>query len=114
MAPRDYFPLFADEPLLFEPGHGYTTSHASFVVLGAVLERVSGEGYFDYVRAHVFEPLGMGDTDSYELTKVVSKLAVGYARFDDDRLGIEPRRSNVAFLPWKGSPAGAGTRPRRI
>jgi len=77
-------------------------------VLGAVVLKASGESYFDYVRTHIFEPAGMLDTDSYELTQVVPNLAVGYARFDDDPLGIEPRRSNIAFLPWKGSPAGGG------
>jgi CubicO group peptidase (beta-lactamase class C family) len=43
-----------------------------------------------------------------ELTEVVPNLAVGYGRFEDDPMGIDPRRSNIAFLPWKGSPAGGG------
>jgi CubicO group peptidase (beta-lactamase class C family) len=50
----------------------------------------------------------MNDTDSYELTQVVPNLAVGYAHFEDDPMGADPRRSNIAFLPWRGSPAGGG------
>jgi hypothetical protein len=42
------------------------------------------------------------------LTEVVPNLAVGYARFQDDPMGVDPRRSNIAFLPWRGSPAGGG------
>jgi CubicO group peptidase (beta-lactamase class C family) len=106
--PADYFRLFAAEPLRFEPGARFGYSNAGFVVLGAIVERVSGENYFDYVREHIYKPAGMTDSDSYELTEVVPNLAVGYARFQDDPLGIDPRRSNIAFLPWRGSPAGGG------
>ncbi|MGH7152209.1 MAG: serine hydrolase domain-containing protein, partial [Planctomycetota bacterium] len=49
-------PVFAREPLLFEPGSRASYSNEGFVVLGAVIERVSGETYFDYVREHVFKP----------------------------------------------------------
>jgi D-alanyl-D-alanine carboxypeptidase len=106
--PSDYFPLFATAPLRFEPGARFGYSNAGFVVLGAIVERVSGQSYFDYVREHIYRPAGMADSDSYELTEVVPNLAVGYARFQDDPLGVDPRRSNIAFLPWRGSPAGGG------
>lgn len=106
--PADYLPLFANDPLRFEPGQRFSYSNAGFVVLGAIVERLSGENYFDYVRTHIFRPAGMTDTDSYELTEVVPNLAVGYAHFEDDPMGADPRRSNIAFLPWKGSPAGGG------
>ena len=106
--PSDYFPLFANAPLRFEPGSRFGYSNAGFVVLGAVVEKLSGENYFDYVRAHIFRPAGMLNTDSYELTEVVPNLAIGYGRFEDDPMGIDPRRSNVAFLPSRGSPAGGG------
>lgn len=106
--PTDYFPLFAGQPLRFEPGARFGYSNAGFIVLGAVVEKVSGQNYFDYVREHIYKPAGMTDSDSYELTEVTPNLAVGYARFLDDPMGVDPRRSNVAFLPWRGSPAGGG------
>ena len=106
--PRDYFPLFAHDPPRFEPGARYDYSNAGFVVLGAVIEAVSGQSYYDYIRQHVYAPAGMTDTDSYEMTSVVPNLAVGYAYFTDDPLQMNPRRNNWAFLPVKGSPAGGG------
>ena len=108
LKPSDYFPLFANEPLLFTPGSQWAYSNAGFVVLGAVIEKVSGQSYFDYVREHIYRPAGMVDSDSWELTEVVPNLAVGYLRSEDDPFGMEERRSNIAFLPWKGSPAGGG------
>jgi CubicO group peptidase (beta-lactamase class C family) len=107
-SPKDYFRLFASKPLMFEPGTRFSYSNAGFVVLGAVIEKVSGQSYFDYIREHIYKPAGMTDSDSYELTEVVPNLAIGYGRFEDDPMGIDPRRSNIAFLPWKGSPAGGG------
>jgi CubicO group peptidase (beta-lactamase class C family) len=51
------------EPLRFEPGSRFGYSNDGFIVLGAIVERVSGCGYADYVREHVFHPAGMTDTD---------------------------------------------------
>ena len=104
----DYFPLFAAEPLLFEPGTASAYSNEGFVVLGAVVEKLTGSSYFDYVRQRIFLPLDMSNTDSYAIDDVVPNLAVGYARYEDDPLGIGPRRPNWIFLQWKGSAAGGG------
>jgi D-alanyl-D-alanine carboxypeptidase len=105
---RDYFPLFAAESLYFEPGTASSYSNEGYVVLGAVVERLTGMSYFDYVRQRIFAPLKMRDTDSWAIDDVVPNLAVGYARFEDDPLGIGPRRPNWIFLQWKGSAAGGG------
>jgi D-alanyl-D-alanine carboxypeptidase len=107
-SPRDYFPLFAVDDLLFEPGTGWSYSNAGYIVLGAVIEEISGQSYEAYVREHVFNPAGMKDTGYYELDQVVTNLAVGYGRFEDDVLGVSPRRNNSVFLGYKGNPAGGG------
>jgi D-alanyl-D-alanine carboxypeptidase len=56
----------------------------------------------------IFHPLGMQSTESSAIDDVVPNLAVGYARYEDDPLGIGPRRPNWIFLQWKGSAAGGG------
>jgi D-alanyl-D-alanine carboxypeptidase len=104
----DYFPLFASEPLFFPPGTRSAYSNEGYVVLGAVIEKLTGMNYFDYVQKRIFQPLGMSHTDSYAIDDVVPNLAVGYARYEDDPLGIGPRRPNWIFLQWKGSAAGGG------
>jgi D-alanyl-D-alanine carboxypeptidase len=73
----DYFPLFAAEPLLFEPGTASAYSNEGFVVLGAVVEKLAGVSYFDYVRERIFHPLDMSSTESYAIDDVVPNLAVG-------------------------------------
>ncbi|MFN2513733.1 MAG: serine hydrolase domain-containing protein [Pyrinomonadaceae bacterium] len=99
-----HFPLFVNDPLSFEPGSRFQYSNAGYVVLGAIIERVSGKSYFDYVREHVFKPAGMVNTDSYEPQQNVTNLAIGYTKSE----GRESRQDNARFLPAKGSPAGGG------
>jgi D-alanyl-D-alanine carboxypeptidase len=105
----DFLPLFAAEPLLFEPGKESRYSNGGYVVLGEVIARVSGEDYHDYVRKHVFQPAGMADTDSYEADAVVPNLAEGYTRDEEgERASNAPRRRNVYSRPARGSAAGGG------
>lgn len=59
---KDYFPLFAGDPLAFEPGQKQAYSNAGFIVLGAVVEKLSGQTFADYVRGHVLKPAGMSHT----------------------------------------------------
>jgi len=100
--------VFADNPPLFEPGTKYSYSNEGFIVLGAVIEKVSGQDYHDFVREHVFKPADMCDTDAYSLDEVTQNLAVGYMRYEDDPFGLEPRRPNFMFLGWRGNACGGG------
>ncbi|HKP71333.1 MAG TPA: serine hydrolase domain-containing protein [Pyrinomonadaceae bacterium] len=106
----DLLPYFADEPLKFAPGAGWQYSNAGFVVLGLIVEKLSGQSYYDYVKQHVFKPAGMKDTDSYESARDIPNLATGYTRVGADGRPHrdEPRRANTFTLPLKGSPAGGG------
>jgi CubicO group peptidase (beta-lactamase class C family) len=106
---KDYFPLFVEKPLEFEPGARFRYSNAGFMVLGAIVERVSGKDYFDYVREHIYKPAGMVNTDAYELDRDTPNLAYGYTT-EGLREGFEegPRRNNLFMHVIKGGPAGGG------
>jgi len=52
---RDFWPLFVDEPLTFAPGSGERYANAGYVVLGMLIERLSGEDYYEYVRRRLAE-----------------------------------------------------------
>jgi CubicO group peptidase (beta-lactamase class C family) len=109
-AVADLLPLFVDEPLAFEPGAKWQYSNSGYVVLGAIIEKVSRQNYFDYVRDHIFKPAGMGDTDSYERGASVPNLAIGYTRMapSGEAAPAATRRENTSSRPAKGSPAGGG------
>src|SRR5690606_1893449 len=75
---KDFLPLFVDEPLAFEPGTRWQYSNSGFVLLGAIIEKASGQNYFDYVREHIYKPAGMTSSDAYEIDRDTPNLAVGY------------------------------------
>lgn len=59
---KDVLPFFAGDPLLFEPGEKWDYSNAGFNVLGVIIEKASGQSYYDYVKDHILRPSGMNDT----------------------------------------------------
>src|SRR5581483_8390858 len=63
----DYLSLFVDDPLRFEPGARFEYSNAGFIVLGGIIEKVSGQSCYDYVRERIYKPAGMTNTDCYEI-----------------------------------------------
>ena len=106
----DWIPLFRDEPLHFEPGSRREYSNGGYVLLGAIVEQVSGRDYYDHVRARIYRPAGMNDTDHFADGDPVENLARGYTRRldtpgEDDGTGL---RDNGPTRPWRGSPAGGG------
>ncbi len=104
--PRDFFPLFADKALQFEPGASQSYSNAGFMVLGAIIEEVSGESYYDYVTRHIFEPAGMSSTGFFAGDESVAKIAEGYTRHGEDQNDHEIH-SNIYMLPARGNSAGS-------
>jgi CubicO group peptidase (beta-lactamase class C family) len=106
---RDYYPLFAEKPLLSEPGQTCSYSNAGFIVAGMIIERVTGQDFFAYVREQVFEPAGMHNTGYWSIDEVVPGRANGYIRYDPfDPLNPTPAWTNNVLV-WgrtPGSPAG--------
>ncbi len=70
---------FRDKPLDFEPGTSWKYSNSGYVVLGLIIEAVSGEPYEQYLRAHVLEPAGMRDTGYAHNETVIPNRACGQA-----------------------------------
>ena len=98
----DYLKLYGSRGLTHEPGAQFEYSNYGFVLLGAILEKVTGMSYYDYVRSRVFQPAGMTSTDSLPETENVPNRAAGYMR---DGGGWVP---NTDTLPWRGTSAGGG------
>jgi CubicO group peptidase (beta-lactamase class C family) len=105
---RELLPLFVNQPVLFEPGEKLQYSNSGYVVLGLIIERLSGQSYYDYVRENIFKRAGMTMTDSYELNQKVDDLAVGYTSMTREGPQAGPRRTNTSTLAGKGSSAGGG------
>jgi D-alanyl-D-alanine carboxypeptidase len=105
---QDYLPLFMNEALQFEPGTRNAYSNAGYVVLGLLVERLSGQDYYTYVRERIFEPAGMTRTGSFAVDSLPPNTAIGYTRGRQDASPDAPIHSNATELPGRGSSAGGG------
>ena len=74
---------FRDKPLDFEPGEKWQYSNSGYVLLGHLIERVSGESYEKFVRENIFTPLGMKDSGYDSNSAVIPHRASGYVHVGD-------------------------------
>jgi CubicO group peptidase (beta-lactamase class C family) len=100
---QDYVKLYGNHGPEFEPGSQWKYSNYGFLLLGVIVEKVSGQSYYDYVRDHIFKPAGMIATASEPEDVVVTDRSVGYMRPDGTRW-----QPNTDTLPYRGTSAGGG------
>jgi CubicO group peptidase (beta-lactamase class C family) len=107
VAPRDYWQFFAGDSLRFPPGTQWEYSSSNYIVLGAIVERLAGQDFYEYVQQRVFLPARMTGT-SY-LTSGGAPRATPYTRFGTDRRPDLAADHAVVTTPdARGSPAGGG------
>jgi len=90
-SPVEILREIAERPLEFRPGTQMKYSNSGYVLLGLLIEKLSGMSYAEFVRARIFEPLGMNDTGYDSDTAILPRRAAGY-----ERRGEELR--NAQFL----------------
>lgn len=106
---KDFVDFFQDEPLKFEPGSKYEYSGNGFELLGFIIEIVSGQSYYQFVKENIFDVAKMPNTDSYELNTKDPTLAIGYTkRGDDGEILVESERRNASFVSLVKGGAGGG------
>jgi CubicO group peptidase (beta-lactamase class C family) len=89
MTPGKLVEWFRDKPLEFEPGTKWNYSNSGYVLLGYLIEKISGESYSEFVQQNIFTPLGMKDSGYDSNSAIIAHRAAGYT-------------------PGKSSPVNAG------
>ena len=100
----DYVRLYGTRSLQFPPGEQWVYSNYGFILLGAIIERLSGKSYYDHVAASVLAPEQMMGTGFSPEDLLVPGRAIGYTR----QLVPGDLVSNAPVLPYRGTPAGGG------
>jgi len=98
----DYVQRFAKDAPQFTPGSQDSYSNYGFIVLGRIIEAVSGQSYYAYVDEHILRPAGMTGTAFEPETVDVVQRAVAYTKKE----GQWTRETRS--LPWRGMSAGGG------
>ena len=70
---------FRDRALEFEPGEKYNYSNSGYVLLGHLIEKISGESYEAFLQKNIFTPLGMKDSGYDSNSAVIARRAAGYS-----------------------------------
>ena len=102
LRPADFLPLFGHLPPYRPPGERYQYSNAGYIVLGLVVEEVTGRPYTDIVQDRVFDRAGMTASGFFRLDEARPDVAVGYLPRDGDA----PWRSNIYRVPVIGGADG--------
>jgi len=69
---------FRDKPLEFTPGDQMRYSNSGYLVLGYLVEKVSGQSYESFVQENIFSPLGMKDSGYDSNSRIIPQRAAGY------------------------------------
>jgi CubicO group peptidase (beta-lactamase class C family)/GNAT superfamily N-acetyltransferase len=105
----DMLPQFVHKPANFPPGQGCRYCNCSYILLGLAIEKISGMSYRDYVRKHIFAPVGMTHSDFLRMDRVNEHMAEGSDPIfstpsDDGTKTIIGWKRNIYAYPPIGSP----------
>lgn len=78
MTPEKLVEWFRDKPLEFEPGTKWNYSNSGYILLGYLIEKISGQTYSDFVQQNIFTPLGMKDSGYDSNSAIIAHRAAGY------------------------------------
>ena len=101
----DYKPLIKDDRPAFAPGTKFQYSNTGLFLLGVIIEKVTGEDYFEHIRKAIYAPAAMANSDCYEMDRPVENLAIGYS---PDPGSPYKWQNNLYKHVLKGGPAGGG------
>ncbi len=99
--PKDYLPVFPDEEMKFAPGTRFSYSNGGYILLGMVIEEITGMAYRDFVTQEVFAPAGMTRSGYFAMNKLPENTAFGYIEEEDGEW-----RTNIYNLPIIGASDG--------
>ncbi|MEI6886299.1 MAG: serine hydrolase [Bacteroidota bacterium] len=82
MTPKELIDLFKDQPMNFEPGAKFLYNNSGYILLGYIIEKVSGESYAAYMEKNIFKPLGLVHTSYDNPSDIIKTRVPGYSKAD--------------------------------
>ncbi len=95
--PENVMGLFSEMPLEFEPGEKFEYCGSGYVVLGRIIESVSGKSYGEFLRENIFEPLDMGDSGNDSHEQIMKNRVAGYVPRNGELLNVDSFDVAVCF-----------------
>jgi CubicO group peptidase (beta-lactamase class C family) len=103
---RDFLPQFVNKPANFPPGGGCRYCNCGYILLGLLIEDISGMTYRDYVRTRIFNKAEMSASGFFQMDRVNHNVAEGSDPIGDATGQIVGWKKNIYSYPPIGSPDG--------
>ena len=98
----DLIPLFIDKPMMYSKGERFQYNNTGYVVLGLIIEEITGKAFDVYLQETIVNSCKMTDTGYFELDRLPAKCAFSYI-YDKEK---DDYRTNIFSIDAKGSGAG--------
>jgi len=82
MSPSELIDVFKNEPMDFDPGEKYLYNNSAYIILGYIIEKLSGQTYADFVEKNIFKKINMNSSHYGSMTKLIENRANGYQKRD--------------------------------
>ncbi|MGD9347572.1 MAG: serine hydrolase [Candidatus Aminicenantes bacterium] len=103
---EDYKPIIKNLSITFEPGTRWEYCNTGFILLGAIIEKITGKDYLEYLKEHIYDPADMDSTIVFDPNETSSNLAMGYEKVQEEGKAFWRKTAYAGKI--KGSPAGGG------
>ena len=103
---EDYKPIVKEKSLTFKPGTRWEYCNTGFILLGAIIEKVTGNNYLDYIKEHIYDPADMDNTIGFDRNKTLPNLAMGYEKVQEEGKAFWRKTAFAGKI--NGSPSGGG------
>lgn len=102
---KDFSSLYENEPMESKPGETFSYRNTNYVILGRIIEAVSGKEYNTYLENNIYSKASMKNTGNYDLDHPIESAAEGYTVSD-----IYPNKLKINFhtYPVRGGAHGGG------
>lgn len=98
---HDFLPLFQQGQQKFNPGEKFYYNNAGYIVLGLIVEKVSGMVFVDYIQQNIMDKAGMKNSGYFALDALPPNTAIGYIDNEDGTW-----KTNMYSLPIQGGADG--------
>jgi CubicO group peptidase (beta-lactamase class C family) len=89
MTPEELVDVFDNEPMDFAPGDQFRYNNSGYVLLGYIIEKVSGMSYEKYIEENIFKPLGLDNSYYGSASRIIENRARGYEKNGDTLLNAD-------------------------
>ena len=103
---EDHMPIVREKALTFEPGTRWAYCNTGFILLGGIIEKVTGRNYSDYIKEHIYDPVEMDNTIGFDRNRTLPNVAMGYEKVREE--GNAFWRKTAFAGKIDGTPSGGG------